>query len=83
MDNLTVRGKFKCTSIEEFENGWKTAKLNAVYSNTGENADFSKFTPNGNISITVTPETKAIDFYKPGKSYYIDFTEVPAEESKQ
>lgn len=72
----SVRAKFKCSSVENFE-GSKTAKLNAVYGTSEENNDFTKFTPNGNLSISITNEAPADGFFEPGKSYYLDFNEAP------
>lgn len=72
-----MRAKFVCRSITEVEGGSKEAKLSAVYSeDTKENADFTKYTPQGELSIWISPETPAVNYFKPGKNYYLDFTEV-------
>ena len=70
-----VRAKFACNAVEEYGNGTKTVKMNAVYSGKGENAQFAHATPSGNLSIMIESQTEAIDFFKPGKEYYLDFTE--------
>lgn len=71
-----VRAKFSCNSIEDF--GWnKTAKLSAVVDSKGDNADFTKATPNGQLSISISKEVPASDFFEVGKSYFIDFSEAP------
>jgi len=70
-----VRCKFVCESVTNYE-GQKTAALRAVYGTAEENKDFTQFTPSGQISVTVTNEAPAADFYQPGKNYYIDFIEV-------
>lgn len=68
----TVKAKFKCESVLNFEGG-KTAQLRAVYGTEGENADFTKYTPSGNLSINITNEAPANDFFEPGKEYYLTF----------
>lgn len=61
-----MRAKFKCQSVQNFEHS-KSAQLTAVYGNSEENKDFAKATPSGSFP--------AIDYFKPGKEYYLDFTE--------
>jgi hypothetical protein len=69
----TVRSKFQVVSVKEFAHGSKQAELTTRYSNTPEDNQFAKATPNGNITITVdNPDTK--DFLVPGKDYFVDFT---------
>jgi len=72
-----VRAKFKCDSVEEFAYGGKTAKMSAVYSEKGENAQFAHATPSGNLSITIDSQTEAVNFFKPNEEYYLDFSLVP------
>jgi len=72
-----VRAKFKCYSVEEFAGGSKTAKLSAVYSEKGENAQFAHATPSGNLSISIDSQTEAVNFFKAGEEYYLDFSLVP------
>jgi hypothetical protein len=69
----TVRAKFNCNSVENFSHG-KTAKLNAVYGNEGENKDFTDSTPSGTLEIGINGDVPAADFFEPGKEYYLDFT---------
>jgi hypothetical protein len=52
-------------------------KLGAVYSNTGENKDFADATPSGECWMNINPGRPAADFFKPGKKYYVTFTEAP------
>ena len=72
-----VRAKFKCYSVEEFAGGSKTAKLSAVYSANGENAQFAHATPSGTLSISIDSQTEAVEFFKAGEEYYLDFSPVP------
>lgn len=73
----TIRAKFSVESVTEFSYGDKKATLRAIYSNgKPEDNQFAKATPSGTIEITVdNPDTR--DFLKPGKSYYVDFTQAP------
>ena len=41
-----------------------------------DNDSWSKWTPQGEIKMTVT-NPAAVEFLKIGKSYYVDFTEAP------
>lgn len=70
-----VRAKFVCESVTNFE-GSKTAKLRAVYGTEEENSDFTKYTPNGSIEISITDDAPAANVFGPGKNYYVDFTEI-------
>lgn len=76
-----VRAKMTCDSIERREHGggFTTIKTHfaCVYSNTGENADYSKATPSGACWMQIDAETRAATFFKPGKRYYVTFTEAP------
>jgi hypothetical protein len=72
-----VRAKFTCNSVENHAYGGKTAKLTAVYSEEGENKDFAKATPSGQLEINIDQETSAIHFFEPGKDYYLDFSVAP------
>jgi hypothetical protein len=47
--------------------------MSAVYSQTGENADFAKATPCGNLDINIDAELPASNYFIPGKEYYLTF----------
>ena len=72
--DMAVKAKFKCQSITDF-GGQKQASMSAVYSQTGENADFAKATPYGELKINIDAEVPASDYFKPGKEYYLTFEE--------
>lgn len=76
---MNVKAKFRCRSVTEFAGGDKEVKFNAIYSGTGENADFAKATPAGELSIVINAGTKAAELFKPGVSYYLSFEEAPEE----
>lgn len=70
-----VRAKFICNSITNY--GYNIeAKLSAIHSDNGENADFTKATPNGSLSITIAKDVPAFKFFEVGESYYLDFAKV-------
>ena len=68
----TLRAKFKCNSVTNFEFG-KQAKLSAVCGTEGENKDFTKATPNGQLEISISKDVPASDFFEPGNDYYLTF----------
>ena len=70
-----MKAKFLCLEVTKFT-GSKKAKLVPVYSQVGENADFAKATPSGELSITIDGGTQASDFFEPGEYYYLDFTRI-------
>lgn len=69
---MTLRAKFTCESITKYVYN-DQVKLRALYSNTKEDNQFSEATPGGELSMTITVNK---DFFKVGKAYYMDFTEV-------
>jgi len=72
---MAIKAKFTCNSIVDV--GYAlTSSFNAVYGTEGENADYSKATPCGNLQITIDKETKASEYFKRGKDYYLTFEEV-------
>lgn len=68
---MSVRAKFKVSSIEESESG-KNIKLSAVTNGSEENEIFFKWSPSGSIQIGIlNPETAAQ--FVVGREYYVDF----------
>lgn len=70
---MTSRAKFKVTSITESEGGLKTANLQPVTGGSPENESFYKWTPGGQIQLSVLNPEVAKDFV-PGRAFYVDFT---------
>lgn len=69
---MTVKAKFICSG--KFANGYNTTvNFYAVYGTEGENADYAKATPSGNISLNIDNDTKAADFFQVNESYYLTF----------
>lgn len=69
---MSVRAKIRVNSIEKFL-GQSTMKAAPVTGNTGDNADYSRYTPSGAISLNISDETKAADYFEVGKEYYVTF----------
>ncbi len=72
---MVVRAKFV---VNENRVNGDTASINLlpVYSGSEENKEFYKYTPAGNISLSVV-NPKAAEQFELGKSYYVDFSEAP------
>lgn len=87
---MSVKAKFKCTKVEPYSNdGGKTTDgkiinmsavigYNADGSRIDENESWSKYTPSGNLSISIT-NPEAFEQFQEGKDYYLVFDEVPAQ----
>ena len=76
-----VRAKMSCNSVEtsQYSETCKSHKVNlgAVYGKEGENKDFADATPSGACWMQINDGRPAKDFFKPGKTYYVTFTEAP------
>lgn len=68
----SVKAKFRCNSVTDF-GGAKQAIMGAVYSQTGENADFAKAIPYGELKINIDSGVPASNFFVPGEEYYLTF----------
>jgi hypothetical protein len=80
MSITAVRAKMTCHGLGENPSG-NVSKVNlgCVYSNKDatENANFTKYTPWGNCELGIDADAPAASFFKPGKHYYVTFTEAP------
>jgi hypothetical protein len=76
-----VRAKFICNSVVEskYQGGSSTKIiLNAATAYNSDEADSKTFwdaTPAGSLEIQIANK-KAVEYFKPGKAYYLDFTEI-------
>jgi len=80
---MTVRGKFFVLGIEQqmYNSSVVKIKLGAVSasdSEKSENTMFHKYTPSGTIELQID-NPPASEFFKLGKTVYVDFSEAPAE----
>lgn len=82
---MNVRAKFYVTAVTHFHNGSPASdqagevKLAPVYAGKDgnpANSDWSKYTPNGEIKMTIT-NPKALEAFAPGQNFHVDFS--PAE----
>ncbi len=75
-----VRAKFICNVIEpekyQGDDAFRIV-LNATtpYNSPNDSEKYWKYTPSGSIVLNCVNQ-KAVDQFKVGKAYYIDFTEV-------
>jgi len=69
----TVKAKFMCQSVTEFQSGDKEVKFSAVYKDGTENGDYAKYTPSAELRMVINKETRAVDYFKPGGQYYLTF----------
>lgn len=76
-----VVAKLVCHSIETTHGSHNyqmhKVSLGAVCGREGENKDFTNATPSGACWMNIAPGYPAADFFKPGKAYYVTFTEAP------
>ena len=71
---MAVKAKFQCNSIVDL--GYTmSVNMNAVYGTEGENADYAKATPCGNLNLNIDKETKAAQEFERGKYYYMTIEE--------
>lgn len=77
----SVVAKMMCNNVETktYNHNYKQNRvdLGAVCSSTGENKDFTEATPSGGCWMNIAEGYPALDFFKPGKKYYVTFTEAP------
>lgn len=69
---MSVRAKFKVTRTSKSEYG-EEVELSAVTTGSDENKSFFKFTPNGQIRMSVL-NAEASSQFEVGKEFYVDFT---------
>ena len=71
-----MRAKFNVSNVVTEPYG-EEVQLHAVYggSTNAEDNEFANATPAGHLHITIT-NPKALGFFIPGESYYLDITKV-------
>ena len=73
-----VRAKFQCVGINQMfgnPDGSAEVRLIPVYGSSSNpaNAEWSKWTPSGEIKMLIT-NPPAIEAFELGKEYFVDFT---------
>lgn len=77
VESVTNRSSFgKKYQIVLLHAQYATISKDGVESADTENNQFAEATPSGRIEMSIN-NPKAIDFFKPEMSFYIDFTEAP------
>jgi hypothetical protein len=78
----TMRAKVVVNSVEAFQ-CVELLKMSPVSSNNpfgpnGESEDntYARYTPGGNVTLNIT-NPDLFGKFKPGKKFYVDFTEAP------
>lgn len=85
-DMAILRCKMRVQSVAQYKNedgsvGSEEVKLQAVYGADGtDNAQWSKWTPSAQFSITIN-NPAAFDKLSKGHEFYVDFTPAGADES--
>lgn len=76
---MSTRAKFRCNSVVDFGGGSKEVSLSVVYDpkGNGENANFTKATPSGEMKMRIDNPEAATQFV-PGTMYYVDISAAPA-----
>lgn len=69
-----LKAKFKCVSVTRRADDTETIGLMPVIGNNGENAQWSKFTPNGNLEMVIS-NPAAQGLIQPGREYFLDLRE--------
>lgn len=77
---MKVRARFACLAVEESPDNSEHVTLAAVTGPPGEddNVQWSEFTPDGRLEMTITAKG-ATGFFKPGTDYYLDISVVGGE----
>ena len=78
---MSLKAKFLCHSVSDDGGENKQAMLMAVTTGSEENKSFSKYTPSGQLNISISKETPASDFFTEGKEYFLTFDEVEEEKA--
>jgi hypothetical protein len=74
---MKVLAKFRCNDVSETPYGNISVSFGAVYGTEGENADFSKATPSGQLLMNIDKGTKAATEFVRGEDYYLTFEKAP------
>jgi hypothetical protein len=69
-----VRAKFFVNKKIETTNGFEIL-LDVVVGGSEENKEFFKYTPSGQLHVSLVKKETA-DFFEIGKEYFLDFTKV-------
>jgi hypothetical protein len=80
-----VRAKFRVSSVSTTSYGPGTQDQSAVEMSAvtdDSNKTWSKWTPSGSVKMTIN-NPDAMGQFKPGMTFFLDFTEAPAKEADE
>lgn len=69
---MAVKAKFEVESVTAYRGDQVNVTLRACTTGSEENKDWSKYTPNGKIEMTITNPDASAQF-QPGHEFYITF----------
>jgi len=72
----TVTAKFVCNSIDEDQFGTKILKMSACTTTDGDGQDFTPYTPWGELTMGITGDVPAAEFFEQGGIYHLEFLKV-------
>jgi hypothetical protein len=78
---MAVRAKFRVDHIDQYGpqfNDQATVVASATNVKDGDNKDWSKWSPSGQLTLSIT-NPDAAKFFRPGQVLWVDFSEVEAE----
>lgn len=77
-----MKAKLIISQVEKFEGGFENLIFRAVCKEDGypedgsdENNTYAKFSPSADLKLSIT-NPDLINIYKPGDTFYVDFTPV-------
>jgi len=73
--NKKVRAKFKVSQVMHTEAG-NSIQLIPVSVGSEENKEFYRYTPSGQIELSIVNQESA-SFFEVGQEYYVDFSLAP------
>ena len=85
MSNPVIRCKMRVNTVTHNKNAdgsteSENVNLSAVYGDTPENKDWSKWTPNASFNITIN-NPSAFNKLSKGHEFYVDFTPVKKDDN--
>lgn len=76
---MSTKAKFRCNNVVDtkHQNGsFRMVSFSAIYGKDGENKDYAKATPWGELKMQIDESTPAFDAFTPGKDYYLTIEQV-------
>lgn len=77
-DAVVAKMEVQCVTTQQFSFGRQVkVEMGAIYGKDGGNKAFTDATPSGSCWMQIDAGKPASEFFKPGKRYYLTFTEAP------